>query len=244
MKIDGDLAEIIGIHIGDGCISVNKRYKEYYLGGDISEEKDYHDQWVAHLFNKKIMLPLAKKEVVYKKYPSIGIYGFYIFDSRIVDFFKELGIGNGPKINILIPNEITRDVLLVKRCLRGLFDTDGCIYFDKNRSAKLMKNNQPIIQLGSVSQGLIKQVFILLKKMNFYPRLRKPYLGKKDKNPVHKILIYRRKDVIRYINEIGFKNPKHYTKWELYKKFGFCPPNTKLVERREMLKQKTYKESI
>jgi hypothetical protein len=33
MKIDGDLAEILGIHIGDGCMSKNSRYQEYYLGG-------------------------------------------------------------------------------------------------------------------------------------------------------------------------------------------------------------------
>ena len=41
MKIDEDLAELIGIHIGDGCISKNNRYSEYYLGGDLKEEKKY-----------------------------------------------------------------------------------------------------------------------------------------------------------------------------------------------------------
>ena len=40
MKIDGDLAELLGIHVGDGCISENKRYSEYYLGGDLIEERE------------------------------------------------------------------------------------------------------------------------------------------------------------------------------------------------------------
>ena len=44
MKMDCDLAEIIGIHIGDGCISKNNRYCKYYLGGDLKEEREYHDK--------------------------------------------------------------------------------------------------------------------------------------------------------------------------------------------------------
>ena len=73
MKIDGDMAELMGIHIGDGCISVNARYSEYYLGGDITEEVEYHDKWVSKLFNKKVMFPLYGKKVTYKFHPKVGI---------------------------------------------------------------------------------------------------------------------------------------------------------------------------
>ena len=89
MKIDGDMAEILGIHIGDGCISVNSRYDEYYLGGDLKEEKEYHDEWVSKLFNRKVMIPLYNKEVLYKEHPKVGVYGFYIFDKKIVNFFNK-----------------------------------------------------------------------------------------------------------------------------------------------------------
>jgi intein/homing endonuclease len=236
MKLDGDLAEIIGIHIGDGCISVNERYSMYYLGGDLREEREYHDKWVSPLFNKKIMLPLYGKKILYKDYPKVGIYGFYIFNKKIVSLFNKFGIKPGSKINISIPNRIKKHPKLVKRFLRGLFDTDGNIYFDKNRSAKIRKNNQPAIKLGTVSSGLANQVFELLKKLGFHPREKRPYKGKRDKNFVYTILIYRRGDIIKFIKEIGFKNPKHYTKWLVYKKFGFCPPHTTLKERRRMLK--------
>ena len=63
MIIDEDLAELFGMHIGDGCMSITKKYYEYYLGGDLKEEKEYHDNWVKPLFNKKIMVPLFNKEV-------------------------------------------------------------------------------------------------------------------------------------------------------------------------------------
>lgn len=239
MKIDNDLSELIGIHIGDGCISVNRRYQEYYLGGDLKEEKDYHDKWVSELFNKKVMLPLCNKRVRYKSYPKLGIYGFYIFDKRVVDFFRSLGIKAGSKINVSIPKKIRGDSSLSKRFLRGLFDTDGNIYFDKNRSAKIKMNNQPTIKLGTVSNKLINQVFEMLINLGFHPRFKKPYKGRKDKNEVYTILIYRRSDIKRFIEEIGFKNLKHYTKWLTYNKFGYCPPHTTLKERLRMLKQKS-----
>ncbi len=242
-EIDGDLAELIGIHIGDGCISVTERYKEYYLGGDLKEEKEYHDNWVSHLFNKKIASSIINKKIKYKEYPSTGIYGFYIFNPLIVDFFNKLGIKSGSKKNIQIPSKIRSNLSLAKRFLRGLFDTDGNIYFDKNRSAKFPKNDRPNIKLGTVSKKLSDQVFNLLIKLGFHPRKKKPYRGKKDKNAVHTILIYRKKDIERYIKEIGFKNPKHFTKWKVFKKIGICPPKTTLKQRKKILNNKIYKVS-
>ncbi|MBX4196698.1 hypothetical protein KW805_03860 [Candidatus Pacearchaeota archaeon] len=235
MKIDGDLAEILGMHIGDGCISRTKRYAEYYLGGDLIEEREYHDRWVAPLFNKKVSIPVLNKKVNYKEHPKVGIYGFHIFDERIVKFFESLGIKSGTKINVEIPIQILKKMSLSKRFLRGLFDTDGNIYFDKNRSAKKRFNNRPVIKLGSVSSKLIFQVFNLLISMEYHPRIKKPYKGKRDLNEVHTVLLYRIDDVDKFVEEIGFKNPKHYTKWLIYKKFGFCHPKTTVKQRKEML---------
>ena len=231
------MAELIGIHIGDGCISVNKRYKEYYLGGDLKEEKEYHDKWVAPLFNKKIAIPLYNKKVNYKEHPKVGIYGFHIFDEKIVNFFNKLGVKSGSKINVSVPKVIKDNRKLSLRFLRGLFDTDGNIYFDKNRSCKLPLNNQPNIQLGTVSKNLVKDVLFMLKRERLNPRLKKPYKGKRDKNLVYTILIYRRGDINYFIKNIGFKNHKHYTKWLIYKKFGFCQPKTNIYERLKILKK-------
>jgi len=238
MKIDGDMAELLGIHIGDGCISRNPRYSEYYLGGDITEEKEYHDKWVSVLFNRKVMIPLYGKNIRYKEHPKVGIYGFHIFDDKIVNFFNKLGIKSGTKINIEIPKQIMERTQLSKRFLRGLFDTDGTIYFDKNRTAKNPINNVPVIKLGTVSKILAYQVLAMLSKLGLNPRMKKPYQGKRDKNKVYTVLIYRRADIDFFIRKIGFKNPKHYTKWLVFKKQGYCLPYTRLKQRKEILKQK------
>jgi len=236
MKIDGDLAELMGIHTGDGCISENERYSEYYLGGDLIEEREYHNTWVGPLFNRNIMQPLFKKNVNYKEHPKVGIYGFHIFNKKLVNFFnKELGIKSGPKINIGIPKKILSDKKLLKCFIRGLFDTDGNLYFDKNYSCKTPQNNHPIIKLGTVSQRLVLDVFNSLKSFGLNPMMKKPYRGKRDKHIVYTVLLYRKFDINFFIEEIGFKNSKHSSKWLLFKKLGYCPPNTKLEQRKVML---------
>ena len=235
MKIDEDLAELLGIHIGDGCISRTKRYAEYYLGGDITEEREYHDSWVGPLFNKKIMQPVLQKNVIYKEHPKVGVYGFYIFNDKLVSFFEKLGIKAGTKLPIEVPVEIRTNKRLTKRFLRGLFDTDGTIYFDKNRSCKHPINNRPTIKLGGVSRELISQVYCMLKNLGLHPRLTKPYKGKRDKNFVHGVLIYRKEDINYFIKQIGFKNTKHSTKWEIFRLKGYCTPYTTINQRKVLL---------
>lgn len=237
MKIDGDMAELIGIHIGDGCISRTKKYAEYYLGGDINEEIEYHDNWVAPLFNKKVMAPLLNKEVQYKKHPKVGIYGFHIFDERIVKFFEKFGITAGSKINSRIPNNIINNKKLILRFLRGLFDTDGTIYFDKNYSAKNPKNDKPRIQVASVSKNLIDDVLNSLISFGLHPIIIGPYKGKRCKNPFYTVRLYRKSDIKFFIDKIGFKNPKHLTKWEVFCRYGLCPPKTTLSQRKNMLRK-------
>ena len=238
MKIDGDMAELLGIHIGDGCISVNNRYSEYYLGGDLTQERDYHDQWVSHLFNKKVMIPLFKKKVVYKEHPKVGVYGFYIFNKELVEFFIKLGIKAGTKRNVRVPIEIMKNQSLSKRFLRGLFDTDGTIYFSKNYSVKNPIHNRPKIKLDSVSNGLIDDVTELLTNLGLNTIPRKMYQGKKNLNPFYGVIIDTVKDVNLFLKIIGFKNSKHYTKWQIFKKHGSCPPYTSLQQRKEILNQK------
>ena len=231
-----ELAEIIGALMGDGCLSENSRYSMFYLGGDISEEREYHDGWITKLLNR-LMKDLNKKKVRYKGYPSVGVYGCYMFDRDVVNFFKNQGLKTGSKINQTIPPFILRDKLLIRRFLRGLFDTDGNIYFDKNRSCKNPINNVPIIKLGTTSLSLANEVMNCFRGLGFCPRLKKPYIGKRDKNPIHVIIIYRRLDIKNYISEIGFKNNKHMTKWQVFKKQGYLKSKTTLAQRKQILEK-------
>lgn len=41
--------------------------------------------------------------------------------------------------------------------------------------------------------------------------------------------------VIKWFDVIGSSNPRHQTKYEVWKKFGFLPPRTSIIERKAML---------
>ena len=51
MKITPELAEIFGIHVGDGYLRYHGRTKELDISGSY-EEKSYYDNHMIPLFNK------------------------------------------------------------------------------------------------------------------------------------------------------------------------------------------------
>jgi len=183
------------------------------------------------------MIPLFNKKVMYKEHPKVGVYGFYIFNEKLVNFFASFGVYIGSKRNVEIPKIIFKSEEFKKRFLRGLFDTDGSLYFDRNNGCNKPVNKVLGIKLGAVSEKLCFQVFSLLKEFGLHPVIKKPYKGKRNKNPVHCVLIYRKGDIKWYIQNIGFKNPKHYTRWQVFQKLGYCPPRTTIKRRKEILGQ-------
>jgi hypothetical protein len=238
MKTSSKLAEIIGISLGDGCISITKNYHEYAVLGDRIEERSYYDSHVLPLLNKNLFKPLIGKEVPGKEYLKSGVYGFYLFNKKVVDYLLSLGLNSGSKLNAKIPSFILKDKKNQNYFLRGLFDTDGTIYFNKNYSVKLenRKHNQPRIKLGITSRHIAEKTKEILISKGYNPYWQPPYLGKKDKNPIYTVMIRKREDFYRYVKEIGFKSPKHLTKLELFQKQGFCPPYTTIKQREWLLR--------
>jgi len=231
-----DLFELMGMYVGDGCISVNDRYKEFALSGDITEEREYYENHVIPLFNKTIMQPLLDKKVTGKAYPSVGVFGFMIFNRKLVEYLVELGLKPGPKTNIKLPELIMKaKPALQARFLRGLFDTDGSIYFDKNYSAKCRIHCIPKIKLAMVSETLKNQTVHLLNNMGIGVMDKKPYQGNAKWNPRYEIIIYRKSDLDTFIKKVGFASPKHKTKIAVYNALGYCPPNTTITQRKSIL---------
>lgn len=231
--VSPELDEIMGIHIGDGCMSRNKRYSEYYLGGHITEEKEYHDFWIARLYNQHVLEPFFDLRAPYKEHPKLGIYGFHIFNETLVQFFEALGVLVGPKTTIGIPAIVFADTVCCRRFVRGIFDTDGNLYFSKNYSAKHTRHINPVLSAASTSKLLARQVETILPQDGLHPRIQSPLSGKRTKNPYFKLILYRRADIsiYRFMKLCGLKNSKHTTKWKYYLAHGHCPPHTTLKQR-------------
>ncbi|UCD03956.1 MAG: hypothetical protein JSW73_05470 [Candidatus Woesearchaeota archaeon] len=231
MELTKDLAEFIGICIGDGCISVNKRYSELSVCGDSIEEREYYDKTVIPLFNKTIGKPLLDYKLSGRDYSKNGVYGFKIFNKAVVDYLRNIGLKPGKKTNIEIPERLMTESL-IRNVLRGIFDTDGTVYFNKSTSGK---HTQPRIKISSTSKNLIFQIKQISEKLGFRPYFKKPYKGKRDLNPVYSLVLYKKEDINRWIKEIGFNNPKHTSKIDIWKKIGKGLPRSNLKERKSII---------
>ena len=93
---------------------------------------------------------------------------FWINDKNIIKQFVDYGLLIGPKTNtIRIPKEIMNNKKLSIACLRGIFNTDGCVY---RQYSKIYKNqrkhysNYAVIEIKSKSQKLILQIKDILDK--------------------------------------------------------------------------------
>ncbi|MBN2421430.1 hypothetical protein JXB27_04090 [Candidatus Woesearchaeota archaeon] len=235
MEIDEKLAELIGITIGDGCISITKRYSEYAVSGDVNEEREYYDSHVIPLMKEVLARKIPDVKICGKEYSKTGVYGVYIFDKRVTDFFIEYGLKSGKKTFVEIPKSILENKKTHIPFLRGLFDTDGSIFFQKSNSTKNPIHKFPRITLVSTSHLLIEQVANILLSLGYSPKIQKPSKGKRDKNPSHRLSIHRRQDTAKWIEETGFSSPKHLTKIAVWRKLGYCPPKTTINQRKAIL---------
>ncbi len=227
-----EIAELIGIILGDGCISPSG-HNEVAITGDLEEEQEYYNNHVVPLFNRTIAIPLLRKEIKPRAYPSVGVYGIYVFNKKLIKYLTVT-----MKLNIKgSVNEIPMEIMKIqkpeiwKALLRGLFDTDGSVYFDKIRGI----NKRPKIKFSTASRNLLKQVIDLGNRLGFHFYVNKPYKGKRDKNYNYAIELQRKTEIQRWFREIGFNNSKHRTKYLFWKLFGFYIPRSTIKQRKELI---------
>lgn len=190
------LAELFGAIIGDGHVNklkIGKKIRCYsiVIAGDSRNDKDYMENYLPslffELFGEKGSLAYSKdKNVMYTK----------IFGKRIIDFVESKGIfgGNKKKNSQSIPKWILKNDKYLRACLRGLIDTDGCIYY-------ISKNNRNLrISFTSYIPKLLKETRDSFIKLGFHP----------SKIIVNKnICLSRKEEIKKFLKEIGFSNNKH-----------------------------------
>ncbi|MEI6732237.1 MAG: LAGLIDADG family homing endonuclease, partial [archaeon] len=127
-----------------------------------------------------------------------------------------------------------------KRFLRGFFDTDGSISCQRNYSIKNNKYHTQIrIYLVCISKNLITEIAKILEDLGFkYIWIEKEPKSKDgfNRSKAYGVKICGGIQVSKWFKEIGSTSAKHVTKYNLWKKFGFCPPYTTLEDRKKMLK--------
>ena len=159
-KISPELAEEIGMHLGDGFLS-SKRY-EYRLKGNQVTEREYYIGYIKPLYKKLYNINLNLKDY----YTS---FGFEIKSKAIWEYkTKVLGITTGKKDGIEIPKLLKiNNKKILSSLIRGIMDTDGCISF---KSKYGYKKYYPVISITLFSNKLVNNIEEILKMLGFKPK--------------------------------------------------------------------------
>lgn len=234
-QITPEVAEIAGIFAADG--SMQKEHICFW--GNITEDKDYYDNIIKGLFRKAFGIEVRPHE---KK--SNSVYGFYICNKEIIEFFnKTLGFKFGNKTyTVRIPEIVinSKNPRVWGAFVRGFCDCDGSLNFDKryNTCQEILKtiHTYPRIQIKSVSHELIKEISKLLVRLKLEHTSCTLRSKKENEMDCGLIELKGEKRLEHWMEFVGFDNPVQQTRYEIFKRYGFVPINTSLSQRKEILK--------
>lgn len=128
-NINSDFAELFGAMIGDGCLSkyysnYDNRFKYCVLITGHTHDELYFRNTIRPIFKKLFGINGC---IRFKK--SDNVTRFETISKRIFDNFVKFGFPVGLKKSLFIPQEILQTNDYALSCVRGIFDTDGSIYF-------------------------------------------------------------------------------------------------------------------
>ena len=191
--VNKDFAEFIGIMLGDG-----------------------------NIYKNSVRIMMDKREIPYRKY--IKNLGYQLFklnfneheaktsnqfrlykDSKnLTELLLSYGLKRGNKIKnqVGIPDWILKNELYSARCIRGLVDTDGCVFWNK-------RDKKTYITFSNSSQKLLNDFKFITGKMDL----------KFAKCGQNHLCLYTKNEIERYIKRVGFSNRKHIDKIKHYSSF-------------------------
>ncbi|MFH1663829.1 MAG: LAGLIDADG family homing endonuclease [archaeon] len=199
------LAELIGIMLGDGNMYEMKEKSIYQtrVFGHKVDDWDYITKWVSNIFEKLFDIT-----------PQIN----YLKDVQVVILFKQskhlnftlkhFGLKPGNKVtnNASIPQWVFDNKKYLEACIRGLIDTDGSI------CPKTKRHKTPSIWFCNASPNIRRDFNKALKILGYSVS---KWVVKKNRNS-QDCSIGNANAVWRYYKEIGFSNPKHKKRFEMF----------------------------
>lgn len=193
---NNELAEFVGIMMGDGgitnrqiTITLNSKTDKHY-GSFIRKS-------LKKLFSITPSIYIRKKE---KKMNIV------VSRTKLVEFCLTIGLKKGDKLKqgLDIPNWIKNNKTFSIYCLRGLMDTDGCI-FGEHHYLKNKKYSYPRLAFVSYSENLRLSVYEILKNLGFSPKIRN------NRN----VQLENRQDIVKYFKIVNTNNNKHKKRLEI-----------------------------
>ena len=189
------LAEFIGIMLGDGGVRSDYQITISFNGKKDRAYAAYIRKTAKKLFGISSTLYIRKEK---------GRADIVITGRNLVEFLQKMGIKKGNKVKnqVSIPKWIFERNEYQRACLRGLFDTDGCIYQHaytvggkRYRYVKMCFRNYSAPILVSLAR--------ILRHLGFCPKV-----DKKHKS----LYLHKPIEVSEYFSKIGTSNPRYRDK--------------------------------
>lgn len=133
-----------------------------------------------------------------------------ISDVSLVEFLLSQGLIRGDKIKggMKIPGWILRKPAYTVACVRGLMDTDGCLYIHKHFvSGKEYRNIG--LCFSSYSPTLLPQVATIFEEFGIIPHI--------SRGGRH-IYVYKASDVLKYLTVFGTSNERIASVYQNWKR--------------------------
>jgi intein/homing endonuclease len=194
LKQNESLAELIGISLGDGHLTKG----QLQITSDINEK-----QYSLHI--SKLMNKIFKNNSsIYERSNARVVC---ISGERLVKQLNTLGLvcGNKVKNQVRIPDWIRNNQLFYNSCLKGLFDTDGCVFLDKHNIKEINYSNIGVAYT-SFSKPLLQDIYDGLCILGLHPTT----------STTNRIMIRKKREVIMFFEKVSPNNAKHQLK---YKRF-------------------------
>lgn len=200
LPLSEELCEFIGAFIGDGCLYRHARTGCVLFTGDPLLDRAYYENYMrplAHrLFNMTPKIFIRPERLVWRFY-SQALFNL---------LHERFGFIAGPKAyTVSIPDTImVCDIRFRLAALRGLFDTDGGVSYDKRAAYRV-----PYVRVHftTASIDLAQQVSRVLDEI----QVRHTLHAVRDAH-AFQIQINGPCMVERFCERVGFSNPRHASK--------------------------------
>ena len=197
------LAEFMGIEFGDGGIG-----NPWQVVITLNSKRDReYSRYVVSLLRSLFGIDTAVRKR--KNENTLQLVSSSI---SLVDFLVTKGAVRGNKIAQCfdMPEWIRKKARYEKAFIRGLMDTDGCIYIHKHTTKGIVYKNIGLCFTSS-SQNLLNSVAGIFRKFRI-----KPHVSDRGR----RIYLYGKDSVIKYLRIFGSANPRITGKYKDWKGAG------------------------
>ena len=192
------LAELIGILFGDGCVNFYPNRNDYFIGisGHSVTDFQYHSEFIKKLF--QVLFNIEPHMYVHKNQSCVISR---LHSKEIFMYLTKKGVCAGKKLNLAVPEWITHNDLYFISFIRGLFDTDGSVI--------IRSRGQHSISLALKQENIILAVKEFLERKGYFVAyyMNEIYDIRGFHSITHCIRINQKKLIRKYAEEIGSSNP-------------------------------------